>query len=155
SHLLPFNSHHLGYIPMDQPYTFSFERTRGVAWVCDLAGSSKLLNDDELAIQLEEFLPRLHWLGMTVVSAAEGRFLKWTGDGFLGWFETPLHRNLGSQTAAVLEALWYVSLIVNVTQLGVKSKKSFRVRHGVAYEQDALVTKIAQRGFPDLFDVTG
>lgn len=36
---------------------FEFNRSRGVIWVCDLAGSSKHLNDDQVADDLEEFLP--------------------------------------------------------------------------------------------------
>jgi len=36
-----------------------------------------------------------------VVESAGGRFIKWTGDGFLAWFETPLHRELGKVADAV------------------------------------------------------
>lgn len=140
---------------MTSLHSFSFERSRGVVWVCDLAGSSRFLNDNNLAAHLEEFLPRLHWIGMTAVAAAGGHFVKWTGDGFLAWFHTPLYRDLGRQATAALEALWHLSFCVNVTQLGVTSPRKFRLQHGITYEQDALVTRITLDGSPDVFDITG
>lgn len=55
-----------------QKNNFSFHRSRGLVWVCDLADSSKRLNDNATAAELETFLPRLHWLGMVIVEAAGG-----------------------------------------------------------------------------------
>ena len=134
---------------------FSFKRSRGVVWVCDLSESSKHLNDNATANEIEEFLPRLHWLGRTVVEAAGGDFVKWTGDGFLAWFETPLHRELADRARDVVEAIWHLSATVNVTQLCVQSKRKFRLRHGVTFEQDALLTTIAHSDGHKSFDITG
>jgi class 3 adenylate cyclase len=69
--------------------SFEFERSRGIVWVCDLSKSSTFLNDNDTASALESFLPRLYWASAMTVEAAGGRFIKWTGDGFLAWFETP------------------------------------------------------------------
>jgi hypothetical protein len=133
---------------------FSFERARGIVWVCDLESSSKYLNDNASAADLEAFLPRLHWIAMAAVSASGGRFIKWTGDGFLAWFETPLHRDVNARAAALFEALWQLTFTVNVTQLGVATKKTFRLRHGVAFEHDAMLTHI-RTGDETAMDVTG
>ena len=77
--------------------SFTFERGRGVVWVCDIQNSSRFLNDDESVQAMEQFFPRLHWLGKVAVDAAGGRFVKWTGDGFLAWFPIELYRELGPQ----------------------------------------------------------
>jgi class 3 adenylate cyclase len=121
---------------------FEFERSRGLVWVCDLANSSKYLNDNQSADELERFLPKLYWIASMAVDAAEGTFVKWTGDGFMAWFETPLHRMLGEQTARVFNAAWHLSFLVNTTQLGLSPKLEFKIRHGVTYEHDALLIKI-------------
>ena len=134
---------------------FDFDRSRGIVWVCDLVGSSKYLNSDNSADDLEAFLPRLHWTSSIAVEAAGGKFIKWTGDGFLAWFETPLHRELGALAAAALEALWHLTLMVNVTQLGLQPERKFRMRHGVTYEQDALITKITHLDGYESLDITG
>jgi hypothetical protein len=136
-------------------HNFSFERSRGIVWVCDLVNSAKYLNDNSCAGDLEEFLPRLHWTGMIATEAANGRFLKWTGDGFLAWFETPLYREIGQKAAAVFQAVWHLSFIVNVTQLAVKSSKRFMVRHGIAFEHDALLTNIKDAKGHEMLDITG
>jgi class 3 adenylate cyclase len=73
---------------------FKFSRSRGIVWVCDIVNSSKYLNDNESADDLEEFLQRSYWAAAIIVEAAGGGFIKWTGDGFLAWLETPLHREL-------------------------------------------------------------
>ena len=134
---------------------FDFERKRGIVWVCDLTGSSKYLNDNSLAEKLEAFLPRLYWISSIIVEAAGGQFIKWTGDGFLAWFETSLHRELGMRSSAVFEALWYLTFIVNVTQLGIKSERKFLIRHGVTYEHDALITKITYQDGHTSIDLIG
>jgi len=127
---------------MARPAEFEFDRSRGVVWVCDVAGSSSRLNSDGGVEDTEAFLPRLYWTAALAVESAGGKFIKWTGDGFLAWFETPLHRDLGRTACRCLEAVWHLTLMVNVTQLGLAPKRRFKIRHGLAYEQDALLTKI-------------
>ena len=124
-------------------HSFAFERGRGVVWVCDIQNSSKYLNDNELAAAIEDYPPRLHWLGKVVVRIAGGEFIKWTGDGFLAWFPIELHRNLGGQAARVLQIIWHFTAINNVTGLGIEGKTRFRLRHGLAVEHDALITKVS------------
>jgi class 3 adenylate cyclase len=134
---------------------FEFERSRGIVWVCDLASSSKYLNDNQTADELEKFLPKLYWTASMAVDAAGGKFIKWTGDGFMAWFETPLHRMLGEKAATVFDAAWYLTLLINVTQLGLKPKRKFKIRHGIAYEQDALLIKISRVGGYESLDLVG
>src|ERR1044071_6324691 len=98
---------------MENLKKFEFERSRGIVWVCDLADSSKYLNDNQTADELETFLPRLYWIASVIVEAAGGKFIKWTGDGFIGWFETPLHRMLGKEAAKVFDAATQLTLLVN------------------------------------------
>ncbi|TVQ30179.1 MAG: hypothetical protein EA376_13900 [Phycisphaeraceae bacterium] len=134
---------------------FDFSRARGVVWVCDVQSSSKYLNDDSLADELETFLPRLYWTSQTLIEEAGGSFLKWTGDGFLAWFETPLHRDIGKTASAVFSAIEHLTLIVNITQLGTNPGKKFRIRHGVSYEHDALLTRITHGDGHEDLDVMG
>jgi hypothetical protein len=107
--------------------------------VCDLANSSKYLNNDESAMALESFLQRFLYLSLLFVDSAGGEFVKWTGDGFLAWFETPLHRNVGLAASSVFNAAWHLSFLVNVTQLNVKADAKFKIRHAVTLEHDALI----------------
>jgi class 3 adenylate cyclase len=137
------------------PKNFVFGRSRGIVWVADLVGSSHHLNSKESVDSFEEFLPRLHWMSSLIVEAAGGKFIKWTGDGFLAWFETPLHREIGQSAAVVFDAVWQLTVLVNVTQLGVKSPRKFKIRHGVTLEQDALTTRIVYPGGFELLDLTG
>lgn len=134
---------------------FEFDRARGIVWVCDIAGSSKHLNDDKTAGSLENFIPRLHWVGIAVVEAAGGKFIKWTGDGFLAWFDVKLHRDIVKVASDVFEAVWHLSSLVNITQLGVQSGTAITLRHGVAFEHDALITKITHPGGYQALDITG
>lgn len=134
---------------------FSFRRSRGIVWVCDIRGSSKLLNDNSTAGILEEFLPRFHWLGLTVVEAIGGTFVKWTGDGFLAWFETPLHRDVEKVLGSILEAVSQLTFTVNVTQLNIKSESKVRIRHGLTFEHDALLTTMSYADGHKSIDVTG
>jgi class 3 adenylate cyclase len=135
--------------------SFDFARARGLVWVCDVQGSSRYLNSDESVGALEAFLPRLYWISSIMVEEAGGTFVKWTGDGFLAWFETPLHRDMAACARAVFDAIQHLTLILNVTQLGTAPQRKFRVRHGVTYEQDALVTRILHSdGHRDL-DIAG
>jgi len=140
---------------MSRPAVFEFSRSRGVVWVCDVAGSSSRLNSENGVEDTEVFLPRLYWTAALAVESAGGRFVKWTGDGFLAWFDTPLHRDLGRTVSRCLEAVWHLTVMVNVTQLGLASKRSFKIRHGIAYEQDALLTKIIHPAGYESLDLIG
>ena len=122
--------------------TFSFDRDRGMVWVRDIENSSKFLNDNDSALAIEEYLPRLHWLGRIAIHAAGGHFIKWTGDGFLGWFPIALHRDLGAQADKVLQVIWHLTVLNNVTRLGVDTGPKLRLRHGLAMEHDALITTV-------------
>ncbi len=135
--------------------TFSFERKRGIIWVCDVENSSKLINDDDTVDSIEAFLPRLYWISKQVVESANGLFIKWTGDGFLAWFECTLHRERGKIAAMVFNACWHLTYLINITQLKVKTKKNIGIRHGVTYEQDALFMKITQNNENVKLDLLG
>lgn len=137
-----------------EEHAFTFERGRGVVWVCDIQNSSKYLNDNASAEAIEEFLPRLQWLGRVVVRIAGGDFVKWTGDGFLAWFPIELHRNLGNQAATVLQVIWHLTAINNVTALGIEGITKFRLRHGLTVEHDALITKVSD-GDAEHTDIMG
>lgn len=104
---------------------------------------------------MEQFLPRLDFVGKAVAEAADARYVKWTGDGFLVWSETPLYRQLDERAFVLLNAAWWLSFIVNVTQLGVSPKRRFQVRHGIAYEHDALILRLKNAGDRDSFDLLG
>jgi len=140
---------------MSRPQQFEFNRSRGIVWVCDVAGSSSRLNSDNGVEDTEAFLPRLYWVAALLVESAGGKFIKWTGDGFLAWFEMPLHRELQQTVSRCLEALWHLSMIVNVTQLGTASKVRFKIRHGLTYEKDALLTKIIHPSGFETLDLMG
>jgi hypothetical protein len=121
---------------------FAFERARGLVWVRDVARSTRVLNDDASVDALEEFLPRLYWTALQAVDAAGGIFVKWTGDGFLAWFETPLERTICKHAQAFFTAAWHLVFLVNVTSLGVQAPKKLRPLHAVSYEPDALLMRI-------------
>jgi len=142
-------------LPHPKDRVFSFARKRGVVWVCDLESSSRYLNDDESAQHLEEFLPRLYRTAATMVEAAGGEFIKWTGDGFLAWFETPLHRDLKRVVSMAFGAAFHLTVLVNVTQLGVNPSKNFKLRHGITYEKDALFTTITSEEGGSTIDLIG
>lgn len=121
---------------------FQFNRSRGIIWVCDVVKSSKYLNDDESVSDLEQFLPRLYWVSNVLVEAYGCQFIKWTGDGFLAWCPLPLHRELGEKAAAIIFAATMLGLLVNVTQLGIDTKKKIKIRHSIVLENDALLISI-------------
>jgi len=60
---------------------------------------------------------------------------------------------LGEKAATVFDAANQLSFIVNVTQLGLKPKRKFKIRHGVSYEQDALLIKISHEGGVESLDL--
>ena len=123
--------------------SFTFSRHRGVVWVCDIEKSSRFLNDNESAEVIEEYLPRLHWLARVAANAADAEFVKWTGDGFLAWFPIDLHRELGLQIVKVVKVIEQLTIVNNVTRLGVKGKIKPRLKHGLTFEHDALVTTVS------------
>jgi len=122
----------------DKDAALRFARARGLVWVCDVSGYTSLLNGSA-AGATEDILKRLYWLGCQLVPLAGGKFIKWTGDGFLAWFSVELNRDATRIASSVLRAVWHLSLLCNVTSLGAhfQSKKP-RLRHGVTYEQDAV-----------------
>jgi class 3 adenylate cyclase len=135
---------------------FEFRRrAKGVVWVCDIVDSSKYLNDDEFVDNMEMYLPRVHWTAVTLVRAAGGEFIKWTGDGFLAWFEMELHRELERKVADVLMAAWHLTVLNNITRLGVPTPAAFRLRHGITLEQDALRSSITYPGGHRSLDLIG
>lgn len=133
--------------PRSTPGYASLEinRSRGLVWVCDISKSSTYLNSDEMAGDLEDFLPRLHWAASIAVEAVGGELIQWTGDGFIAWFELRLEREMRRACDKIIEAIWYFTTFVNATQLGVRSAMPFRIRHGLTYEPDALVTTITHK----------
>ena len=136
-------------------HRFEGRRARGIVWVCDMENSSKYLNNNESAEALETFLQRFLFMSLIFVEAARGKFIKWTGDGFLAWFETPLHRQIGSVASEVFNAAWYLSFYVNVSQLNVKAKVKFHIRHAVTFEQDGLVIDLSHSDDKNSTDVLG
>jgi class 3 adenylate cyclase len=134
---------------------FGFKRSRGIVWACDIPHSSSYLNANATAGALEEFLPRLYFVANLITEAAGGRFVKWTGDGFLSWFETPLHRDIETIARSAFWAARDLSFLVNVTQLGVRSDKKFTVRHGLTYEHDAMVLHIGHTDAFSSIDLIG
>lgn len=118
---------------------FERARKRGIVWVCDIEDSSKYLNRNDTAAPIEEFLNRFLYMSLIAVEASGGEFIKWTGDGFLAWYEAPLDREVGSIVSAIFDAAWHLSFFVNITRLGVISPVKFHIRHAVTYEKDALV----------------
>ena len=121
--------------------SLTVHRDRGVLWVCDISRSSSFINNDDLAEHIEAFLPRLHWVSSLAIQAVHGELIQWTGDGFIAWFPLEVERQLGKTCNRILEAIWHFSAFINITQLCVESPRAFRIRHGLTYEPDALVTK--------------
>ena len=121
---------------------FEYGRKRGIVWVCDVVQSSKYLNSNDSVDDIEKYLPRLYWTSSNIVKAFGGEFIKWTGDGFLAWFETPLDRNKLEIANNVFKAAWHLSFLNNITQLALNPKEKFKIRHGISYEKDALTIKI-------------
>lgn len=134
---------------------FEGRRSRGIVWVCDIESSAKYLNSNKSAEALETFLQRFLFMSLIFVEAAGGTFIKWTGDGFLAWFETPLHRDIGSVASGVFNAAWTLSFYVNVSQLNVKADIKFKIRHAVTFEHDALVIDLSHSNDKSSTDVLG
>jgi class 3 adenylate cyclase len=116
-----------------------FSRLRAVLWICDIAGSSSRLNDPKTVDATEEFLKRFFWISALLVKHSGGVVGKWTGDGFLAAYRVPLERDLGLWAGRAITAAWHMSVLVNTTQLGVSCPQRFRLRHGVAFEPDAIL----------------
>ena len=120
--------------------SLTVRRDRGLIWVCDISKSSSYINSDDLAEHFEAFLPRLHWASSLAIDAIGGEFIQWTGDGFIAWFPLEVERLLGRTCNRILEAIWHFSAFINITQLCVPTSRPFRIRHGLTYEPDALIT---------------
>jgi len=119
---------------------FQYVRQRGIVWVCDLEQSTSYLNSDANAGALEDFLPRLHAVGKTAVTLAGGDVFKWAGDGFLAWFPLELERTLPNRAGSVFQAIWYLTVLVNISRLGCPDvAPAFKIRHGLTYEPDGLL----------------
>lgn len=131
---------------MSKSESFNFERGRGIVWVCDIENSSKYLNDKKYVDYLENFLTRFHWFSRRIVNAANGQYIKWTGDGFLAWFACPLKRDLENIAASAFEAAWNTTFITNVTQMALESDIRISVRNALTFEEDALITNIDVEG---------
>lgn len=125
--------------------SLSVARDRGLIWVCDISKSSSYINNNDLAEHFEAFLPRLHWASSLAIHSARGEFIQWTGDGFIAWFPLVVERELGPTANRVLEAIWHFTTFINATQLCVESSKPFRIRHGLTYEPDALITLMTHK----------
>lgn len=133
---------------------FSFERKRGIVWVCDLVGSTKLMNADATVADMEQFLPRLHWLSTRIVECAGAKFVKWTGDGFLAWSPVELQRDVSQIATKLVEAASKLSHLVIGTSLGAGPEGRYRLRHAITLEQDTAVTTIDSGGTRTL-DILG
>jgi class 3 adenylate cyclase len=140
---------------MKSIYPFTFYRTRGIVWVCDLAKSSSYLNDNSSVDDIENFIPRLYYVSKLIVESYGGKFIKWTGDGFLAFFEFELDRHKEETSKIVFEAAWHLTFMSNVTQLGLKPNKKLKIRHGIAYEKDALLMKITSAPEIESLDIIG
>lgn len=134
---------------------FKFERKKGIVWVCDVIKSSSYLNSNDTVEDIEEYLPRLYWTANNLVNSFGGIFIKWTGDGFLAWFDVDLDRNKKKIAEKVFKAAWHLTFLNNVTQLGVKPQTKFGIRHGVTYEKDGLLFEIQEHGGNHSLDLIG
>lgn len=134
---------------------FKFERKKGIVWVCDVIKSSSYLNSNDTVEDIEEYLPRLYWTANNLVNSFGGIFIKWTGDGFLAWFEVDLDRNKKKIAEKVFKAAWHLTFLNNVTQLGVKPRTKFGIRHGITYEKDGLLFEIQEHGDNHSLDLIG
>lgn len=134
---------------------FKFERRKGIVWVCDVIKSSSYLNSNDTVEDIEEYLPRLYWTANNLVNSFGGTFIKWTGDGFLAWFDVDLDRNKKKIAEKVFKAAWHLTFLNNVTQLGVKPQTKFGIRHGITYEKDGLLFEIQEHGDNHTLDLIG
>ena len=121
---------------------FKFERATGIVWVCDIEKSSSFLNDPDLVEDIKSFLPRFYYVSKLMVETFGGEFLKWTGDGFLAFFKVELERDLPRISRNVFEGANQLSAMTGITQMGLQLKKKVRIRHGITFEEDALLMRI-------------
>lgn len=122
----------------ESPGLLTSQRNRGLVWVCDIQNSTMYLNSDEKVDLFEEFIKRFYYLTCQITNAAGATHYKWTGDGFMAWFECELDRNVKKLAETIFEAAWQLSFLNNVTQFGIDFKNHVRIRHGVTYEKDGL-----------------
>lgn len=121
--------------------TLDFSRVRVLLWVCDLEHSASALNDPARVTATEEYLQRLYWVSLRLAEATGAAVCKWTGDGFLMAYAVPLERDLGAIATTVFNAAWNLTLMSNVTSFAVAEVGRMRLRHGVAFEPDAILVK--------------
>jgi class 3 adenylate cyclase len=134
---------------------YKSRRTRGVVWVCDVAGSSRLLNKNASAQSTETFLERFLYFALVAVNTTDGIFIKWTGDGFLAFYEAPLDRDLGAIARRVMVTASLLSILVKATQLCCGSPEPIQIRHAITYEKDALLIDLVHSGDMKSKDVLG
>lgn len=134
---------------------FEFDRKKGIVWVCDVIKSSKYLNSNKSVDDIEEYLPRLYWTANNLVNSFGGKFIKWTGDGFLAWFDVDLDRNKKKIANKVYKAAWHLTFLNNVTQLGLNPIDKFGIRHGVTFEKDGLMFNIHEENGNQSLDLIG
>jgi hypothetical protein len=139
----------------NQPGELTSTRVRGLAWVCDIVSSSSFLNNDENVNEFEKYIERFYYLTFLITEAAGATMYKWTGDGFLAWFDCELDRDVGKTASKIYEAAWHLSLLNNVTQFGIENKKKVLIRHGVTYEKDGLHIYIKQPNGNESSDYIG
>ncbi len=138
---------------IDEMPTLTFDRQRVLVWVCDLESSTRALNDATRVDHAEEYLKRFYWLSSRLLDNSDATVKKWTGDGFLAAFEVPLDRELGRTANKVFDMAWQLTLLCNVTKLGVPTNVAFSLRHGIACDPDAILVKTQVGG--DQVDVIG
>ena len=89
------------------------------------------------------------------MNSGGGTFVKWTGDGFLAFYEIPLDRELASTAEVIFDAIFFLTLIVNVTRLCIEGEERIRIRHAVTYEKDALLSELEHSEHMKSKDVLG
>lgn len=140
-------------MPNTQPFTFT--RTKGIVWVCDMVGSSSYLNNNDSVGDMESFIPRLYFVSQQIIESYGGKLLQWTGDGFLAFFELDLDREKEVISEKIFEAAWHLTFLSNVTQLGLKPQRKFKIRHGITYEKDALLMTITSATNVEVINIIG
>ena len=119
--------------------TLEFSRARVAAWACDVSGSTAALNSRDRVDDAEKFLQRLYWLTGEMGRVTGAAVTKWTGDGFLLAYPLTLDRDLAVAGMTIINAAWHMSYLANVTSLAVTDKPFLRLRHGIAFDADAII----------------
>lgn len=72
----------------------------------------------------------------------------------MAWFPIELYRELGPQASRVINISRQLSLVNNITGLGVEGEAPFRLKHGITVEHDALLTMVIDE-HGEHFDLIG